>query len=138
MQEATKLTGKMTARWSGLAALGIIMLLTASCGGGTVTITPGGGQAPTVFISGIDQNEEIFTNHQITVTASDADGTVSRLRVYVDGSQIFSDTYHQFHVTENFTVFGDSASAGWHTIEAVVTDDEGNTDHDVVDYQVAP
>jgi hypothetical protein len=122
-------------RWLALAAAAALTALGSSCGRNSVTI--GGGFSPDVFIAGIDQNELLFSDRRIDVQASDTDGRITRLRVYLDGELVFTDTYFSSNVDEQFVLYGDRASAGWHTVEAIATDDDGNTDHDAVDYQVA-
>jgi hypothetical protein len=124
-------------RWLSAAAALVIIALAGSCSGGTVTITPGV-DPPLVTISGLDENETIYSDRHVSIVATDPDGVIRRLRVWLDGEQVFSQTYSRAQVVEDFLVYGDAFSAGWHTLEAIATDDDGNTDRDFIDYRVAP
>ena len=86
----------------------------------SITVQGNGNQLPTVVITSPANNSSFTDGQNVTVTAnaSDADGSISKLEFYVDGSLIAEDTSAPFSVDW-------TATGGNHTLTAKATDNEG-------------
>jgi hypothetical protein len=124
-------------RLSAAALLALALAGLAGCGG--VSVHTGGDYgAPRVIIDGLYEGEELYGDRHVTITATDPDSNIDRLRVWLDGELVFSDTYYTYRAVEDFVVYGDPSQAGWHTLDAEATDYSGNYGRDSVDYYVVP
>ncbi len=90
------------------------------CGGGN---PPGGNQAPTVSITspGNGQSFTAGSTINISASASDVDGTVSKVEFFSNGSKLGEDTTSPYSYTWN------NASNGNYTLTAKATDNDNAT-----------
>ncbi|MFY0606558.1 MAG: DUF4955 domain-containing protein [Cyclobacteriaceae bacterium] len=97
------------------------------------------GDFPTVSISSPTQNQMVEENHvEVEVSASDSDGSIARVELYIDESFVGSRESSPF-------VWGvDSATdpllynleTGSHTLKAIGVDDDGLTTTDIISFVI--
>ena len=85
---------------------------------------------PTVSITSPSNNANISIGEMVTinVTATDQDGTISNVTIYIDNVEEDSFNSPPYSVTVSTA----DAEAGTHTIKAVATDNEGATAQDQI------
>ncbi|MDR2877900.1 MAG: hypothetical protein LBV36_07680 [Chromatiales bacterium] len=91
----------------------------------TVNVTAPANQAPTVAISAPANNASFTTTENISVTAnaSDTDGSVSWVELFLDDNAAAYATITS--APNSFTIAAGTLAAGSHTLKAIATDDKG-------------
>jgi hypothetical protein len=95
----------------------------------TITVSVAANSTPTIAsVSGVINNQtyEPTDTINITVSASDSDGTISNVRLNVDNNFYAQDNTAPY----NFKLFGLSEAP--HTLEFVVTDNQGGVTRDTI------
>ncbi|MBP2833220.1 DUF5060 domain-containing protein [Aquimarina sp. U1-2] len=100
----------------------------------------GENEAPSVAFTTPSGNitvQEEYTDLAITVNASDSDGTISNVRLYVDGNLIRQENIAPYNWgIEDNTAELLGLSVGEHIFKAVATDDDGATSEDTFTLKV--
>ncbi|MFK7811730.1 MAG: Ig-like domain-containing protein [Maribacter sp.] len=102
--------------------------ITAGSGTPTTPPTTGGDDAPVVNITNLSNGQQVAVGSTVSVqlAASDADGSVVRHQIYVNGTLVDTDGgSYTAHPIRNI-------QAGSYVIRATVTDNDGSTDSDTV------
>jgi chitinase len=104
-----------------LPGISAMVFFLANCGEDGEDPEPN--KPPTISITSPSNNAIIEKGEtvQINVTASDPDGSVSNVTIYIDNVEEDSFNSPPYSVSVN----RDEAEAGSHTVKAVATDNEG-------------
>lgn len=98
------------------------------------TITVVDNSLPTQVVFGVSEGEQfdLGENINVTVSASDSDGTIQKVDLYLDGALFGTDisSPYQFFIT--------GLSSGAHTIRVISTDDDDATADDLINFTVEP
>src|SRR5206468_3595659 len=84
------------------------------------TTAPPSNSPPTVTITSPTNGQTFASSATVTITAdaSDADGSVTNVEFFDNGTSLGSDQTNPYSVTANLSV-------GTHTLTAIATDDQG-------------
>ncbi|WP_299245966.1 Ig-like domain-containing protein [uncultured Aquimarina sp.] len=108
----------------------LLFLYAGSSIAGEKTINETYNNSPNVSITGINNTYSVGANISVNINANDADGTITKHQVFVNGNLVDTDgTNYTPHQISN-------VQAGSYTVKVVVTDNDGATDEDTKSFTV--
>jgi hypothetical protein len=92
--------------------------------------------APTVSVGGISGGETVIDPRGVVAVAHDSESTIAHMIVYLDGSEVYRESFASYEVSIPFTILTGRENAGTHELFVRATDAAGNVGEIAVSYTV--